>query len=704
MSDSRKAARSLNPFVFNFKKLGLELKCPLCLNMLNKPMLLPCNHIFCNVCVPKSSQFPAECPSCRQHFADQEVRPAPYMDNLVAIYKNLDATFSSTLLPMFSAGNITSISVSTSVGRLNKGLGEIAQKNNRSDTSLEDEIDLSKKNETLGFSKDDGCDQYERQFECGLISKADQVSPMYPSPVGENVTNFSSVSEELEVNHAPELSPGSSPSDGTHKYAEGCNSVLGSGNACTGKAVAKSCEEDAQVMPSGEVDYETNPKGTIHKRETKRQKKLHYGSSDVVIRSCEYKNDTVTQFDKAAAVGFNLEGKCTEHNSAMSSAVLGAASYMDGSICAFCHSSEITDGSGPMLHYADGKEVARCETTLSKVIPVHRKCIEWAPKVYYVGEDIKNLDSELVRAAKLKCSSCGVKGAALGCFAKFCCRSYHVPCAAKIPNFRWDCDDFLMLCPAHKSIKFPSEKSNSKKHNQGVPQSLSTRRSIEQSFRERSPNDPQEWVLCGSALSSEEKHLMIKFASVFGAKVSKSWNPSVTHVIAATDENGACSRTLKVLMAILNGRWVLNMDWVNLCMAAKGHMREEDFEVKLDNHGVCDGPRTGRLRALHNTPKLFEDLRFIFLWDFVPAYERDLSALVTDGGGIVCSLVQIAELEHKPQGVCSCLIVYNAQVEASSIVPFATDIARDNEALVIPHTWILESIAGHSLLPYPLKC
>ncbi|XP_073063557.1 BRCA1-associated RING domain protein 1-like isoform X1 [Primulina eburnea] len=700
MSDYRKAARSLNPLVFNFQKLGLELKCPLCFHMLNKPMLLPCNHIFCNVCVPKPSKLTVECPSCQKHFTDQEIRPAPFMDNIVAIYKNLDATFSSTLFPMFSAGTKTPISISSSVGQLSKGLGEIAPKNKHSDTSLEDEIELMKKNGKRGFSKDGGCERYEKQFECGLASEADQVSP-----VEKNVANFCSVSEELEVNRAPELSPGSSPSDGSDKYAEGCNSDLGSGNGCAEKSVAQSCEGDTLVVPSGEVDYKTNPEDTFHKREIKRQKKLHYGLSDDVIWSHEYKKDTISQFDKAAVVSCNLEGKYPEHNSIMSSSVLGAAPYMDGSICAFCHSSEITDGSGPMLQYADGKEVSRGETTLSKVIPVHQKCIEWAPKVYYVGETIKNLDSELARAAKLKCSSCGVKGAALGCLARSCCRSYHIPCAAKIPDCRWDCDDFLMLCPAHKYIKFPSEKSNSRKRNQ--TQSFSTPLyarslpsiSMEQSFWARSTNGPQEWVLCASALSSEEKHLMIKFASVCGAKVSKSWNPNVTHVIAATDEKGACSRTLKVLMAILNGRWVLNSDWVELCMEAKCPVGEEDFEVELDNHGVHDGPRTGRLRALNDAPKLFDGLRFCFLGDFVPAYKSDLLALVTDGGGTVWSLEQIAEQKHNPEEVSICLVVFNTQVEANSVA-YASDLAKENDAVAIPHTWILESIAGHRLLPY----
>lgn len=53
---------------------------------------------------------------------------------------------------------------------------------------------------------------------------------------------------------------------------------------------------------------------------------------------------------------------------------------------------------------------------------------------------------------------------------------------------------------------------------------------------------------------------LLNFASSYGATVSRCWNPNVTHVIAATDENGACTRTLKVLMAILNGRWILTMD------------------------------------------------------------------------------------------------------------------------------------------------
>ncbi|TYI23335.1 hypothetical protein ES332_A06G158000v1 [Gossypium tomentosum] len=54
--------------------------------------------------------------------------------------------------------------------------------------------------------------------------------------------------------------------------------------------------------------------------------------------------------------------------------------------------------------------------------------------------------------------------------------------------------------------------------------------------------------------------LLVKFAKMISVTISKFWRPSVTHVIASTDENGACTRTLKVLMAILNGKWVLKLN------------------------------------------------------------------------------------------------------------------------------------------------
>lgn len=54
--------------------------------------------------------------------------------------------------------------------------------------------------------------------------------------------------------------------------------------------------------------------------------------------------------------------------------------------------------------------------------------------------------------------------------------------------------------------------------------------------------------------------LLLKFGSMSGATIVKYWSPKVTHVIASIDEKGACTRTLKVLMAILNGKWIVKID------------------------------------------------------------------------------------------------------------------------------------------------
>ncbi|PPS02943.1 hypothetical protein GOBAR_AA17716 [Gossypium barbadense] len=47
------------------------------------------------------------------------------------------------------------------------------------------------------------------------------------------------------------------------------------------------------------------------------------------------------------------------------------------------------------------------------------------------------------------------------------------------------------------------------------------------------------------------------------------------------------------------------------CLSADDKVPTESFtidEISLDNHGCCDGPKTGRLRVLDNAPKLFDYL------------------------------------------------------------------------------------------------
>ncbi|TKY62328.1 BRCA1-associated RING domain protein 1 [Spatholobus suberectus] len=384
-----------------------------------------------------------------------------------------------------------------------------------------------------------------------------------------------------------------------------------------------------------------------------------------------------------------------------------------GSTCSFCQSSKISEATGPMLHYANGNLVTGDAAKQPNVIPVHRVCIDWAPQVYFVDEVVKNLKAEVARGAKLKCSKCNLKGAALGCYVKSCRKTYHVPCAMDISTCRWDHEDFLLLCPVHSHVKFPCEKSRSKKQAIQKHPSLSHLSSHHSNPLEASQDDSKKLVFCGSALSNDEKVLLINYASKVGATVTKFWTSNVTHVIAATDANGACSRTLKVLMAILNGRWVLKMDWIKACMEEINPVEEELYEINVDNQGCHGGPKAGRLRALANEPKLFSGLKFYFSGDYMSTYKEDLEELIEVGGGIVLKSKEELEAQRHECKVDSSrsLVVYNLDPpqgcklgEEVSILwqrlNEAEDLAANTGYQVIGHTWILESIAACKLQPF----
>ncbi|KAI3800738.1 hypothetical protein L1987_28832 [Smallanthus sonchifolius] len=125
--------------------------------------------------------------------------------------------------------------------------------------------------------------------------------------------------------------------------------------------------------------------------------------------------------------------------------------------CAFCQSSEESNISGCMAHYLKGKPITLDHEGVPHAIHAHRNCTEWAPNVYFDDDTAVNLEAELARSKRIKCSCCGLKGAALGCYEKSCRKSFHFTCAKLTPQCRWDDDNFVMLCPFHASQKLPNE-------------------------------------------------------------------------------------------------------------------------------------------------------------------------------------------------------------------------------------------------------
>ncbi|WOG85904.1 hypothetical protein DCAR_0105097 [Daucus carota subsp. sativus] len=648
MAEECQSRRQLNPWLLHLQKLALELKCPLCLELLRQPVLLPCDHIFCNCCIKTSTKFGSECPSCQSKYADQEVRSAPFMESLVSIYRSLDATTVNTLFQAIPCG------------------GE--KKLNQSPVSVK-------------ISSVNGTKNKLNQVDADGNSSSGTFFPLLAKNCGRNVLN-DSAEEEKMLNMIAVKS--ATPGGVQDKHME-VNGLDGSVFNADGRV--------ANIQHPG-TDGSVNPE--VNKVE------------EIDMNQMGQLSPTCTD-----SLGDMNDNSCDPASSRDAKRQKKSSSEHGGGVCAFCHSSEVTDETGEMIHYANGKLVAGSVKPFSNGIYVHKICIDWTPQVYYEGDYIRNLESELARSSKLKCTACGLKGAGLGCFQKSCRRSYHAPCAIKISGCRWDFDDYLMTCPVHKTVKFPGERSKFRKSAIHKAESIAAPIAPKQAnFWASSVTGLKDWVLCGSALSYEEKCYLAKFASTCGATISRSWNPNVTHVIASIDANGAYTRTLKVLMAILHGRWVVTMDWIKACKEMNKPVDEEEYEAVLDTHGCWYGPKSGRLQTLQNAPKLFSGMNFYFSGDFFPAYKDDLQNLVTAAGGsVVKTKEQLATLSCAGQGSSTTLVVYNVDPvqpytmdKGNSVVlqrhRTAEELATEFGCQVLKHIWILESIAACTLHPF----
>ncbi|KAF9620386.1 hypothetical protein IFM89_011759, partial [Coptis chinensis] len=381
--------------------------------------------------------------------------------------------------------------------------------------------------------------------------------------------------------------------------------------------------------------------------------------------------------------------------------------------CAFCQSFTDSKVSGEMMHYFSGRPVAPDYNGGSRIIHAHRNCTEWAPNVYFQDEIAINLESELARSRRIKCSCCGIKGAALGCYDTNCRKSFHVPCAKLVPQCRWDTEKFVMLCPLHPSAKLPKElpESQKKRQKQYISKRESQAHQAEVVIHHGVNTNPlwkglsNKWVLCCSGLTIGEKETVTKFTKTAGISLLKTYGPSVTHIIASTDENGACRRTLKFLSGILEGKWILKIDWVNACMKAMEPVAEEAYEISLDIHGIKDGPQRGRLSVLNKQPKLFYSCNFYFMGEFVPSYKGYLQDLVVAAGGTVLQRKPISGDHCELPSASTTYVIYNAELpdqcgsgkKSLHNRRQARTLASSTGAKVAGHSWVLDSIAACKL-------
>ncbi|CAM6095452.1 unnamed protein product [Calypogeia fissa] len=392
--------------------------------------------------------------------------------------------------------------------------------------------------------------------------------------------------------------------------------------------------------------------------------------------------------------------------------VLSHESVKDGGpSCVFCGATGDSEVAGPLVEYKDAFP-SRGQTRIKAVL-VHKLCAEWAPDVYFNDDEPRNLACEVTRGQKIKCSSCGMRGAALGCCNKRCRKSFHYPCGRAIQGCKWDEDDFVMFCPQHADCKFPRRKrcrispfkgpDLSSVEKDGLDKTAA-QGVITQERWQKWPTGPAcKWVLCGSALDPGIKGKLAAFASVTGASVAKRWSLNVTHVITGTDEQGGAKRTLKFLLALLQGRWIVKSEWMSACLSAGHIIGEDQYEVTSDINGCIGGPQRSRARAAARGPKLLEGLSFYFFGEFTSVSKEDLQSLIVAGRGVVLHRKPVSLEMSSNSSRGHTIVLYNGDNDltntAATVAEEAKSLAVNVGASAVPHNWLLDSVAACELQP-----
>ncbi|NWZ27400.1 BARD1 protein, partial [Asarcornis scutulata] len=203
--------------------------------------------------------------------------------------------------------------------------------------------------------------------------------------------------------------------------------------------------------------------------------------------------------------------------------------------------------------------------------------------------------------------------------------------------------------------------------------------------------------ILGSSLSSEQQKLLNKLVTVLKARRCTEFNSTVTHLVIP---DVPMPSTVKCMMAVLTGCWVLKFDWVRACLRSAVREQEEKYEIQ-------GGPQRGRLNREQLLPKLFDGCYFYFLGSFSSHQKSDLVELVKAAGG------QILVRQPKPDSDVTQMIntvAYHA--ESTSDQRFCTqyviyDVSskfkpekiRQGKVWMAPSSWIIDCVMSFQLLP-----
>ncbi|KAJ9597813.1 hypothetical protein L9F63_011308 [Diploptera punctata] len=222
-----------------------------------------------------------------------------------------------------------------------------------------------------------------------------------------------------------------------------------------------------------------------------------------------------------------------------------------------------------------------------------------------------------------------------------------------------------------------------------------------------------EMMIFSCDLDKEQQKQLVTFSNKFQIKILQKFAPEVTHIIVSADANNVCSSNRDVLHGILQGKWIINFDWIILCLETVTLIDPDAYEVKGTRHFPKSGaPMRGRINVEKQLPGIlngchifFAGLSSDFTVDNYKLTKADMLSLIRSGDGIILSR------EPDPEGIplSECTVPYHAS-SGSSLSKCSHYIiyrrGRDEPKLKynmahiksLPLQWLLNSLESFTLV------
>lgn len=175
-------------------------------------------------------------------------------------------------------------------------------------------------------------------------------------------------------------------------------------------------------------------------------------------------------------------------------------------------------------------------------------------------------------------------------------------------------------------------------------------------------------IIYSTGMTSDEKVRLNELVNKLDIKITQEMNTSVTHVVSK--DGAVCQRTINYMKAVLMGKWIVSVKWLEDSLTA-GYLLEENQYEFQGSHKIGDSKASykGRMNACVQNPNLFEGCSFYFHGEFKVFAKVDLVKLVQLAGAKILKrepklerleeLMQPAPFHVDNNLKCSHFIVYD---------------------------------------------